>query len=350
MTFTQYGNVTTSGQDALLCDLGSPVHAGTKVSFLLIDGPAYSTAGARRQWRWTVTGGASVEVETRNSPEAFRTVVPDTGAMTVQSELLVNGRVTIDISKTLAVTSDTAVQAVWSSGSNMARAITEITTDLSDYIVAAADATGTNGISPRFLAAVLLIEIRNRPKSGRFSELEDVHEEVGELMIERHGSGLFRSWNLNIYLHKSIGLGQTKMSTLAMALGWMPLFEHNRIGDRSSANDQIEEAFMRLSSDQIMELWRRLAWSKSAVDSVARVLAHLKNRPNRYPTLSRSAFGANARAMQIIATEYNMGATNSPEAAAGPTWYGQTVDSVCTGSRGPGYQSAAIPFRMFNHP
>ena len=72
----------------------------------------------------------------------------------------------------------------------------------------------------------------------------------------------------------------------------------------------------------MLELWRRLAWSKSAVDSVAKILAHLKNRANRYPGLSRTAFGANARAMQIVATEYNMGATNSPEPTARPTGYG----------------------------
>lgn len=350
MSLTRFGDVTTSGQDTLLCDLSSPIHAGTLVSFQIIDRPAFSRVGARRQWRWTVTGGSSPITEIKSDPKPFRFVVPSAGSVTVRGELLVDEIVVIDISKTLAVTSTGAVQTSWNSGSNLSKAITEITTDLSDYITSGANSTGANGISPRFLASVLLIEVTNRPKSDRFSELDSVGEDVSELMLERQGNGLFRHFNLNIHLHRSIGVGQTKMSTLAMALGWMPLIEHNRIGASSSAESQIETAFERLTTDQMFELWRRLAWSKSAVKSVAQVLAHLKNRANRFPSMTRAAFGADTRAMQIIASEYNLGATNSPEAAAGPTGYGQIVESVCTGQGGTSYRSASVPFRMFSHP
>lgn len=140
------------------------------------------------------------------------------------------------------------------------------------------------------------------------------------------------------------------MSTLAMALGWMPLFEHPRVPKPGNAEDEIKESFMKLTTDQMFELWRRLSWSKSAVGYVANILAHLKNRPNRYPNLSRSDFAADYRAMAIIATEYNMGATNSPESRAGPTWYGDTVASICRGQNGGSYLAASRTFQTFTHP
>ena len=104
------------------------------------------------------------------------------------------------------------------------------------------EATGPNGVTERFIAAVLLIEIFNRLKLGRASELSTVEEEVQELVIERHSSGIFSSFNLNLFLHKSIGLGQTKMSTLAMVLGWVPLIEHQRVSGRASREDEIGDA------------------------------------------------------------------------------------------------------------
>lgn len=107
---------------------------------------------------------------------------------------------------------------------------------------------------------------------------------------------------------------------------------------------------MKLSTSQMFYLWRKLAWSKSAVASVVRVLAHLKNRSNRYPSLSRAAFGANRQAMEIVASEYNLGATNSPETAAGPTWYGQAVYGICTGGGSSGFRALAPNFTQFAHP
>ena len=65
-----------------------------------------------------------------------------------------------------------------------------------------------------------------------------------------------------------------------------------------------------------------LAWPKSNIAEAANILAKLKNRPTRYPAMARADFGANARACQIIATEYNTGATNSAEADAQPAEYG----------------------------
>lgn len=348
MTLERYGYVTRAGQDILLCDLTPPVHAGTEIAVELIDGPAFYATGTRREWRMSV---GAVSSDARPNPQPFHGIVADGTSVQIRGELLAGGRTVIDISNTLAVTSDPTVMRVWRSGNNLEKAIIEITTDLAAYITAAANATGANGISPRFLAAVLLIEITNRPKSGRAEELREVYEEIAELMIERHGTSIFRSFNFNIFLHKSIGVGQTKLSTLAMALGWMPLFEHNRVGESSSANKEIQAAFMRLTSDQMFELWRRLAWTKSAVDSIAKILTHLKNRANRYPSMSRANFAINSRAMQIVATEYNMGATNSPERAAGPTGYGQIVEAICNGSAtGTMYDAASISFRMFAHP
>lgn len=344
-----YAHVTRSGQDALLSDLGPVIHAGTEASFELILGPAFFAQDTSVSYRWEWTAGSSSGTQNVSGPQRFALTIPAESSVTVTATELLNGTAARSVSGAYTITNDPAVASVWASGAALQRAITEITTDLAPFIRLAAASTGANGVTERFIAAVLLIEITNRPKSGRIAEINEVREEIVEIMMQRHRRTFFDRFNLNLFLHKSFGLGQTKMSTLAMALGWMRLIEHQRVPTRSSREDEIEAEFMSLTTDQMWELWRRLSWAKSATHSVATVLAHLKNRSNRYPGLTRSGFAASGRAMAIIGSEYNLGATNSPEASAGPTWYGETVRDVCNGVTGTGYLQASVPFAIFAH-
>jgi hypothetical protein len=59
-----------------------------------------------------------------------------------------------------------------------------------------------------------------------------------------------------------------------------------------------------LGPTQQREILTLLAGPRSNITTAARLLARLKNRPHRYPTMTRAAFGANERAVKIVATEY----------------------------------------------
>ncbi len=148
---------------------------------------------------------------------------------------------------------------------------------------------------------------------------------------------------------KTIGIGQVRMSTLAMALGWIPLIEHERISGHASAADEISEEFFKLNTDQMWELFRMLKWSKSAIHALAKILDFLKNRSNRYPTLSRSEFSQNTRAVSIIGSEYNLGAANSPLSSASPSSYGSLIGQLCSGVYGDGYLQFSTTIGQFTH-
>lgn len=113
-----------------------------------------------------------------------------------------------------------------------------------------------------------------------------------------------------------------------MAKRMIPLIEHDP-SDNTPTVEKIKAEFMKLSTDQIWALWRVIRWPKSHVQGVADLLAFLKNRANRFPGLDRAAFCKDRRAMAIVATEYNRGATSSSASAAGPSSYGDYAASCC---------------------
>lgn len=207
---TRFGHVTQSGNDALLCDLTAPIHAGTMASFQLIDGPAYMATGSVRSWRWSISYDGKTSIDIKHNDLPLRIDIPDTTSLGVQGEILLSGNSVVSISQTYQVASVPSVKNMWGSGNNLQRAIIEISTDLAQYIEVAAAATGTKGVSARFIAAVLLIEVTNRPKTGRFDELDEVREEIGELMQQRHGSNLFRNFNLIFSYTNQLVLGRPK--------------------------------------------------------------------------------------------------------------------------------------------
>jgi len=83
----------------------------------------------------------------------------------------------------------------------------------------------------------------------------------------------------------------------------------------------------KLTSEQRAKVVDALKDSKSNIGLAAKLLRQLKNQKNRYPTIAPSELGqndkANRRRRGIIATEYNIGPTGSPEERAKPGPYGR---------------------------
>lgn len=183
------------------------------------------------------------------------------------------------------------------------------------------------GIPPAFLAAVVYKETIFRPyqftwsrpyiyESNRSKELELAAEEINGLL----GSGLIPHRN------NTLGVCQIYLPTLAMHLGHITFRElpptgkdavHKKIADDYEANIK--------GSDTETDLYNLLRFPKTNILMAAKILNSLKNRNKRWPDLKFKDIMNNETAIKIIATEYNLGATDSPRDKAGTRPYGEDV-------------------------
>jgi hypothetical protein len=124
----------------------------------------------------------------------------------------------------------------------------------------------------------------------------------------------------------SLGVGQMKPQTLAMLLGLTlsnPLPVDPAL--REQSDNEPWSAYTSLRHEEKIGLFNLLRFPKTNILMVARQLKYLKNRSNRWPSLSPTDLLADERAMKVIASEYNLGATESAQADAYPTAYGGKV-------------------------
>jgi hypothetical protein len=174
----------------------------------------------------------------------------------------------------------------------------------------AALATGPNGVTPKLVAAVLLTEMFFRnTQAGAFGD--------------SFGSD------------PSLGWGQMKTSTALMALGDIPVVTAaaRTPEARAAAAQRVATEYGGVPEERRAAVRAMLANPDQNIDLVARWLAQLKNRPNRYSLLTNQAFGSNERAVKIIATEYNLGPTDTPESDARASQYGDVIWQVMTSRR-----------------
>lgn len=177
-------------------------------------------------------------------------------------------------------------------------------------IVMAANATGALGVSPQFLAAIMAVEMVNRGA--------DVDQEI--------------AFAKTIYLgDPSIGVTQLKLSALAMLQGQIPWIEADSptAESRKRAAGQVSQNYAKLNTGQKEGLLATLANPKTAVTVTAQYLTKLKNRPHRFPSyqaIKMHAYGA--REPAIVATEYNLGPTQTRADSAQSSDYGVVVSRL----------------------
>ena len=220
-------------------------------------------------------------------------------------------------------------------------AMREICIELHDYIVAAANSTGPSGVPPLMVAAVMFMEAWGRPKDGspgadairrklagesgywprRDAAWEKLQRFLGQKAYHLHLHDI-REVELDLvreFLNeinpvdrafmgaKSLGVGQIAMTTTAMVTGdtdWTELSETNR----KELLDQIEQAWSGLGFETKVDIFNTLRFPKQNAWVAANLLAKIKNRPHRFPSLSAQDVLTNAKAIDIIATEFNRGA------------------------------------------
>lgn len=308
----------------LVCDLPSPLVVGAEPWYRLGAPAGAGASGAGGcTYRWAVrerADGSPVWRTSTDKPE-LRIAAAAPGRYLLEVSVLAGGtptgvRLSLDHDVEVEPAPLTAVLA--RSNASVASAMRELVTELRPYIIAAAAATGPTGITARYLAAVLFMELLGRPRAVRERELD----EVGALLaaLERGEPAAFTSAALD----RPLGVGQLRPTTAAMAAGVTPWIEQDR-DDRRPAREQIYAGYDALPLETKRALFTRLRWPKSNIALAARLLAALKNRPHRFRGSTRAELAADPEALAIVATEYVLGATSTPAAEARPSGYARRV-------------------------
>jgi hypothetical protein len=132
----------------------------------------------------------------------------------------------------------------------------------------------------------------------------------------------------------SIGLGQISLSTAAMLEGDIP-WRESRSGsaaDREAVREAVSEAYSGVGSRRREAILEQLAAASSNINTAARLLARLKNRPHRFPRITVSQLLNNRDALAILGTEYHLGPTQTPLSNARPEDYGRSVAMLAASS------------------
>ncbi|WP_041233217.1 hypothetical protein [Cylindrospermum stagnale] len=109
-----------------------------------------------------------------------------------------------------------------------------------------------------------------------------------------------------------------------MLIGKTSWIEQDR-NNRDPGRRKAEDNFNSLPMQEKEALFDLLHWPKSNIKIASQLLNRLKNRSHRYQNLTRREFANRERAVTIIATEYNLGGTNTIEDKAGTSQYGLDV-------------------------
>jgi hypothetical protein len=332
------GQATSHAARHLICDLASPLAVGSEPRYRL--GPP----GAMRpspdclyQYRWTLRrrkDNAPVWQTVTAAPD-LRLTAAARGRYLMEVDILADGTSTgICLSLDHDVEAEPALLTTVLRGASpvVAQAVRELLIDFRRYIIDAAAATGPDGITARFLAAILVIEILRRPKEARESDLDEIDAlldtmEHGE---PPRGSRPFIDpaaappHDSNALIDRPLGVSQMRLMTAAMVTGATEWIDED-IRDRRPARDRIKTNFDALPLAAKRAIFTQLRWPKSSIAMAAKLLATLKNRPNRYPELSGAKLAADLFAVGIVATEFASGRIGTPAPDTSPSSYASWV-------------------------
>lgn len=187
---------------------------------------------------------------------------------------------------------------------------------------------GAEGIPPAFLASIAYKEAIFRPYQFTWSrpylameltrsyELEEAAEEINGVL----GSSLIT------HLDNTFGVCQISLTTLAMHLGLITLRELPSTGREAILKNIADDYKVTIAdTDKETDLYNLLRFPKTNILMCAKILNSLKNRSKRWPNVKFKDFMADENVVKIIATEYNLGATDTPRDKVGTSHYGVDV-------------------------
>jgi hypothetical protein len=345
---TELGQTTTvtlpgGGKYILVSFLSSPLRPATVQEYVV-----FAIDADADEYRWTFPppgGGAATNYTTDIG--TVRHTFSDFGLSQVKVEVVLNGAVvaTLNLLQGVAQPNPTLEQAISQSATLMDRdseVLRELWNDFNDYINLAADATGVNGVPPRFVAAILDRECWGRPKIGTSGAADLIaaddaghireNEEDAMAFAYEAGKPIFGAGSPFLGappVPASLGPGQIGQPTCAALEDMIPWREGAAAGttglefDRKFVMWLNATDFISIEYVKQVDVFNLTRFPKTNIKLLAKLLARLKNRPHRWPTVAKDDVIDTEKLVEIVATEYNIGPTATPAASAKPNMYGE---------------------------
>jgi len=324
---------------ALVSYLTSPLRVNTIHEYVV-----FVEDGDADEYRWTIEppGGPPIRTETTTTGwlvHFFTTM----GTHEVRVEVVDGGDVVATLLLLQVVTtSDSALeQHIVDRRINLATAdeLRELRTDFGAYIQQASNLTGLDGIPSRLVSLVVHQETLTAPKwgsiraflmkkAGQEPRLREVQHNLQAYLYEEGkpvvGSSPFLA-RLSV-MPRTLGPGQIGQWRVASLEGWIEWRENPTITDPDLKWKRKGILFKDVGEFMLLPWWRQIdcfnlcRFPKSNIELVAKLLARLKNRDNRWPDVLKQDVMANSDLLDIVLTEYRNGPSLTPAADAVPDY------------------------------
>ena len=323
----------------LVSYLTAPLRVNTIHEYVVfvIDGDA-------DEYRWTIEppGGPPIRTHTTTIgwlPHFFTTM----GLHEIRVEIVNGGAVvaTLLLLQTVTTSDPALEQHIVDSRENLNTAdeLRELHTDFRRYIQSASTLTAPNGIPTRLLSLIVHQETVPAPKwgsmraytmtkAGQEPRLREAQANTLAYLYEKGkpaigSSPLMASFSVT---PRTLGPGQIGQWRVASLEGWIP-WREGPVRGTPGVKWQKKRIFFEDVWDFMMLPWWRQVdcfnlcrFPKTNIALVAKLLARLKNRANRWPDVLTEDVMSNDDLLDIVSTEYRIGPTLTPADQAEPDW------------------------------
>lgn len=334
---SELGQAHVHGNYVLVSYLTSPVAQGTDIDYVVF--ATHNAPADKYLWRFLNTS-TNVTVEDETDEGIFQFCAEERGELRVSVEVCSGGNPQANLQLTQIIDALDPRLEILLEGEGLRERLNidknigalggnastsrELMNDFRGYLF---EATNGTDIPPRFLAAILYLEILRNPKSWFLEFLPIIGERSRSkeiaLAAEDLNGGFLSS--LRTQIDNSLGVSQIYPQIIAMVrqrqgqiqtyTNWRELPSSNN--QRQRVNDDILGDFEGLSEEVKIDLFNLLRFPKSNIKLCCDLIAKLKNRelngiPHRYRDLTQEQFLHNDLALKVIATEFKDGATEAP--------------------------------------
>ncbi len=330
--FGEASQVDSGGKTyALVSYLTSPIAQGSTIDYVVFVVGETPQEAPKYSYRWTVTHlpSETTEVET-TTKGVFRYDADISGEVRVRVDVLRDSTVqaTLPLNQQIREL-DPALEALLnptgmlkhinvapslgSLGGNP-RTSRELVNSFRRYVFDAVGPAPKIDLPARYVAAVLYAEVLRVEKGSLLGRDNELDAAAAELNDES-------SLALGRQSDNALGVAQIAPQTLAMLVGptqattFTPWTELPGEPDkRAAVRDQILATLDGLANaaDVKIDLFNLLRFPKSNINMCARLLRTLITRASRWPKMTAATLISNDPAMALGATEYQIGATQSP--------------------------------------
>ncbi len=295
------------------------------------------------EYRWTIdelSPGGGPEITTTDVG-ILEVLYDNPGGYDVTVEIIENGAVvtSLNILEIVGPRDSALEQRITQEyiGAETADILRELRNDFRSYIQLASDATpAADGIPTRLIAAILDYETHIHPKRGTAGAYELAKagdpSKIRETEIADLAAAYDKPWLAP--LPKTLGpgqLGEPRVASLEGLMPWREAFLGTPLVRRILLIEDADD-FYELNYLKQIDTFNLVRFPKSNIALVAKLLARLKNRSNRWPGVAKADVLADLDLVSVVATEYHLGPSMIDAQYAKPDGYGLIVAAMCEGN------------------